>query len=169
MSSRYSDHDYEGIFTTGGGGDTSVWGDGLLGRALLGVQGMFAMGPRSDQLSAEELADRQLCISADEPLSAMEASAVMSAVAVLLHRLICTLDQFKCNLQLARAFRNCCLQCVLMLSNIGDTPYTFYPVLVLALFLVLVLVLVLSLLFSLLFSLSFTAFTALCCSEREES
>ena len=43
----------------------------------------------------------------------------MRAVAVLLQRLISTLDQFKCNLQIARAYRNCCLQCVLMLSGIA--------------------------------------------------
>jgi hypothetical protein len=48
----------------------------------------------------------------------METSSEMRAVAVLLQRLICTLDQFKCNLQIARAFRNCCLQCVLMLSGL---------------------------------------------------
>ena len=49
----------------------------------------------------------------------METSSEMRAVAVLLQRLISTLDQFKCNLQIARAYRNCCLQCVLMLSGIA--------------------------------------------------
>lgn len=79
--------------------------------------------PRSEYLSAEEWADRQLCMAADEPLSAMENTPEMRAVAVLLHRLICTLDQFKCNLQIARAFRNCCLQCVLMLTALGNITH----------------------------------------------
>ena len=49
------------------------------------------------------MADHQLCLAADGPLLRMETSSEMRAVAVLLQRLISTLDQFKCNLQIARA------------------------------------------------------------------